>query len=180
MKEQFALFHQTGKANCFLIVWICRYLQSTRIFVTAQVRPLIMVDVIIEQKSATKIEYFVKAKSNFKAKSTANNVDILIPVPCDAQNPTFKTASGSVGYVPDRDAMMWSVKEFAGQKELLMKASFNLPTVVSRNLQVIRAYVSLADRENYRKQSISLIFEIPYLTISGIQVRNAHVLLKLL
>ena len=41
-----------------------------------RVKPLFSVDVIIERKSTTKIEYLIKAKSNFKAKSTANNVDV--------------------------------------------------------------------------------------------------------
>lgn len=31
---------------------------------------------IIERKSTTKIEFLVKAKSNFKPKSTANNVEV--------------------------------------------------------------------------------------------------------
>jgi AP-1 complex subunit mu len=53
--------------------------------------------VIIERKSTTKIEFLIKAKSNFKAKSTANNVEVIIiqslfsikkiyvPVPDDAE-----------------------------------------------------------------------------------------------
>lgn len=43
-----------------------------------RVKPLFSVDVIIERKSATKIEFLIKAKSNFKAKSTANNVEVLV------------------------------------------------------------------------------------------------------
>lgn len=48
------------------------------------------VDVITERPSANKIEFMIKAKSNFKSKSTANNVDIFIPVPDDAEKPKFK------------------------------------------------------------------------------------------
>ena len=43
-----------------------------------RVKPLFSVDVIIERKSATKIEFLIKAKSNFKPKSTANNVEVII------------------------------------------------------------------------------------------------------
>eukprot|EP01017_Pseudomicrothorax_dubius_P036380 TRINITY_DN5201_c0_g1_i10.p2 TRINITY_DN5201_c0_g1~~TRINITY_DN5201_c0_g1_i10.p2 ORF type:complete len:433 (-),score=133.73 TRINITY_DN5201_c0_g1_i10:1826-3124(-) len=123
------------------------------------VKPLFMVEVVVESKSSTKMEYYVKAKSNFKAKSIANNVEIFIPVPCDAQAPTFRCGNGTVRYIPDRDSMAWSIKQFQGQKELLMKATFSLPTVVS------------PDRDNFKKAPISLQFEIPYLTVSGIQVR---------
>jgi hypothetical protein len=40
------------------------------------VKPLFSVDVIIERKASTKIEFLIKAKSNFKSKSTANNVEV--------------------------------------------------------------------------------------------------------
>ena len=36
----------------------------------------------------------VKAKSQFKRRSTANNVEIYIPVPSDADSPKFKTTLG--------------------------------------------------------------------------------------
>ena len=42
-----------------------------------------MVEVAIEEKS-TKINFYVKAKTNFKAKCVASNVEIFIPVPNDA------------------------------------------------------------------------------------------------
>jgi len=55
------------------------------------VKPLFNVDVILDQKSSTKLELMVKAKSNYKEKSTANSVDIYIPIPEDSERPTFKT-----------------------------------------------------------------------------------------
>jgi AP-1 complex subunit mu len=42
-----------------------------------------MVEVVVEKKSRTRLEYYVKAKANFKSRSVANNVEILIPVPSD-------------------------------------------------------------------------------------------------
>jgi AP-1 complex subunit mu len=38
----------------------------------------------------------VKAKSQFKRRSTANNVEVVIPVPSDADSPKFKTTIGKV------------------------------------------------------------------------------------
>ena len=55
-----------------------------------QLKPLIMVEVNIENQSTTKIEYNIKAKSNYRSKSVAHNVEILIPVPNDLKNPVFK------------------------------------------------------------------------------------------
>ena len=41
-----------------------------------------------------RVEIMVKAKSQFKRRSTANNVEIYIPVPSDADSPKFKTTLG--------------------------------------------------------------------------------------
>jgi hypothetical protein len=42
-----------------------------------------MAEVAIEEKP-TKINFYVKAKTNFKGKCVANNVEIFVPVPNDA------------------------------------------------------------------------------------------------
>jgi len=51
------------------------------------VKPLIWVEPIIESKGNSRMEYTVKAKSQFKSRSIANNVQIVIPVPSDAVSP---------------------------------------------------------------------------------------------
>jgi len=90
---------------------------------------LIWIEVKIEHPSTNKYEYNVKAKTNFKNKSVANNVDIFIPVPNDLQNATFRTASGTVVYLSDREDILWNIKSFEGLTELNMKCTFNVPTV---------------------------------------------------
>ena len=49
---------------------------------------------MIERHAHSRVEYMVKAKSQFKRRSTANNVEIIIPVPPDASAPKFKTTIG--------------------------------------------------------------------------------------
>ena len=44
----------------------------------------------METNTTTKVEYRVKAKSNYRVKSIAHNVEIMIPVPNDLRNPVFK------------------------------------------------------------------------------------------
>lgn len=53
-----------------------------------------------------------QAKSQFKRRSTANNVEIHIPVPTDADSPKFKTTVGSVKWVPENSEIVWSIKSF--------------------------------------------------------------------
>ncbi len=59
----------------------------------------------------------IKAKSQFKRRSTANNVEIIIPVPTDADSPKFKTTVGNVKYNPEQNAIIWNIKSFPGGKE---------------------------------------------------------------
>jgi AP-1 complex subunit mu len=87
-----------------------------------QVKPLIWVEAVVEPHSHSRIEYMIKAKSQFKARSIANNVEIVIPVPRDVDSPSFKASIGTVTYFPDRDAVVWTIKQFAGTKEYLMRA----------------------------------------------------------
>ncbi|KAG9350690.1 hypothetical protein JZ751_024579 [Albula glossodonta] len=128
------------------------------------VKPLIWIESVIEKHSHSRIEYMIKAKSQFKRRSTANNVEIHIPVPTDADSPKFKTTVGSVKWIPENSEIVWSIKSFPGGKEYLMRAHFGLPSVEAE------------DKEG--KPPISVKFEIPYFTTSGIQVRYLKIIEK--
>lgn len=80
-------------------------------FCALQVKPLIWVEAVIETHGRSRVEYLVKAKSQFKAKSYANNVEVYIPVPADVDRPAFKASLGTVTYVPDLDAIKWTIKQ---------------------------------------------------------------------
>lgn len=76
------------------------------------VKPLIWIESVIEKHSHSRVEYMIKAKSQFKKRSTANNVEIIIPVPDDACAPKFKTTIGNVKYAPEKNAVVWNIKSF--------------------------------------------------------------------
>jgi AP-1 complex subunit mu len=113
----------------------------------------------VEPHSNSRIEYMIKAKSQFKSRSIANNVEIIIPVPSDVDSPSFKCSIGTVVYLPDRDCVVWSIKQFNGSREYLMRAHFGLPSI------------SAEEPEHWRAP-IEVQFEIPYFTVSGIQVKK--------
>ena len=75
------------------------------------VKPLVWVETVIEQRGRSRVEYLVKARTQFKPRSSANNVEIFIPVPPDVDSPAFKASAGTVTYVPDLDAIKWTVKQ---------------------------------------------------------------------
>ncbi|KIH53230.1 adaptor complexe medium subunit family protein [Ancylostoma duodenale] len=123
---------------------------------TTVVKPLIWIETNVERHSHSRVEFMIKAKSQFKRRSTANNVEIIIPVPSDADSPKFKTSIGAVRYAPEQSAFVWTIKSFPGGKEYLLSAHFSLPSVVGEEME--------------GRPPIKVKFEIPYFTTSGIQV----------
>ena len=120
----------------------------------------------VEHHKGSRVEYMVKVKAQFKRRSTANNVEIYVPVPDDADSPKFRASTGTVQYVPDRSAFVWKIKQLAGGRDFLMRAHFGLPSVK-------------AETDNMeRKPPITVKFEIPYFTVSGIQVRYLKIVDK--
>lgn len=167
-----------------------------------QVKPLIWVECIVESHSGSRIEYMLKAKAQFKRRSTANNVEISIPVPDDADTPRFRTNIGSVHYAPETSSIVWKIKQFGGGKEFLMRAELGLPSVrgdeergggmmgeCSNTSQIFTLWMlTLIAAGGFggsmggvagsgkAKRPIGVKFEIPYFTTSGIQVRYLKII----
>ncbi|KAI5307115.1 hypothetical protein KEM56_004324 [Ascosphaera pollenicola] len=168
-----------------------------------QVKPLIWVECLVESHSGSRIEYMLKvsltffcdvkmsqsltrsqAKAQFKRRSTANNVEIIVPVPEDADTPRFRTNIGSVHYAPERSAIIWKIKQFGGGKEFLMRAELGLPSVKGDDEHgggmtggfggSMGGVGGLATGKG--KRPIQVKFEIPYFTTSGIQVRYLKII----
>lgn len=131
---------------------------------TTQVKPLIWVEAVVEKHTHSRVEYMVKAKSQFKRQSIANHVEVIIPVPSDADSPKFKSSVGSVKYVPELNAFVWAIRSFPGGREYLMRAHFSLPSIASEEVE--------------GKPPIQVKFEIPYYTTSGLQVRYLKIIEK--
>jgi len=130
------------------------------------VKPLFWVEVVLDTYTHSKIEYTVRLKSQYKPRSYANNVEVVVPVPSDANSPYFKASIGTVKYTPDQEAMVWYIKSLGGQKEHSMKAKFGFPSVADQN------------RDRFKREPVQIKFEIPYFTVSGIQVRYLKIVEK--
>jgi AP-1 complex subunit mu len=119
----------------------------------------------------------LKAKAQFKRRSTANNVEIIVPVPEDADSPRFRTNIGSVHYAPEQSAIVWKIKQFGGNKEFLMRAELGLPSVRGDDetgggmTGGFGGSMGGVGGGKAGKRPIQVKFEIPYFTTSGIQVR---------
>jgi AP-1 complex subunit mu len=164
-------FHQCVRLNKFETERIISFIPPDGDFelmsyrLSTSIRPLIWIEAVIDAHAHSRVEYFIKAKSQFKPRSTANNVEIVIPVPPDADSPKFRASIGSVKYVPERNALVWSIRQFQGGKEFMLRAHFGLPSLTN-------------EEEEKQKRPITVNFEIPYFTVSGIQVRYLKILEK--
>lgn len=66
---------------------------------SAPVKPLIWVEAAVESHKG-RVEYMVKVKAQFKRRSTANNVEIYVPVPDDADSPKFRVCRTFFSWIP--------------------------------------------------------------------------------
>jgi AP-1 complex subunit mu len=125
---------------------------------SANIKPLYIVEAIVDSHAHSRVEYLVKIRSQYKQRSVANNVKVIVPVPADADSPRFRATIGSVQYSPGQNCIIWTIRQFSGDKEFSMRAHFGLPSITN-------------EEEEKTMPPISVEFEIPYFTVSGIQVR---------
>lgn len=124
------------------------------------------VDAVIEQRT-TRVDYLVKVRAQLKPRCVANGVKIHIPVLFDADTPSFKCSQGKYKYVPERDLLIWSIRQLKAGRELVMRGHFSLPSIGEDT-----------ERDNATKRPITVQFEVPYFAVSGLQVRFLKVLEK--
>lgn len=79
-------------------------------------------------------------------------------MPSDVDSPRFKSTMGGAKYVPETNIVIWTIRSFPGGKEYILRASFGLPSIESTSSDVDC------------RPPISVKFEIPYFTVSGLQV----------
>lgn len=123
----------------------------------------------------------MQARAQFKRRSTANNVQISIPVPEDADSPRFRTNIGTVHYAPETSSIVWKIKQFGGGKEFLMRAELGLPSVRGDDDKGGGMMGGFGGSmggvgAGKAKRPIQVKFEIPYFTTSGIQVRYLKII----
>ena len=72
--------------------------------------------------------------------------------------PAWPVLQGNAVYAPEKEAMVWKIKNFPGGKEFLLRCKFGLPSVEAE------------EEQQGRMPPIRVSMELCYFTISGIQV----------
>lgn len=125
-------------------------------------KPLILVNCKTVVHKHSRIEIICSVKAQIKKKSTANNVEVVIPLPEDADTPKFTSEYGTMKWIPEKSCMIWKLKTFPGGKQYHMRAELGLPAVDDQELDLL-------------KKPIKVNFSIPYFTTSGMQVRYLRI-----
>ncbi len=75
----------------------------------------------------------------------------------------MQASVGTASYEPTHNAMVWKIKHLQGAQEVTLQAHFGLSSVST---------------EDNSRRPISISFDIPYVTASGLQIRQLKVLEK--
>jgi AP-1 complex subunit mu len=165
------------------------------------VKPLIWVEAAVESHKGSRVEYLVKCKAQFKRRSTANNVEIYVPVPDDADSPKFRVCflrpiaslvalfNSSIGIhwhgtIRTRQVGLCLEDQTTRRRSRIPHESPFWSTQrqkwyesISHGTDLVLTHDSI-EQEGERRPPITVKFEIPYFTVSGIQVRYLKIVEK--
>ena len=119
---------------------------------------------ILQEYGNSKIEISLKIKSMFERNLFASNIVIKIPVPRNTGKCNIFVVSGKAKYEPEQTAIIWRIRRFPGDSEYSMRGSVNL--------------VSTSSEKAWSKPPISIDFQVPMFTASGLRVRFLRVIEK--
>lgn len=118
---------------------------------------------VVAERGRTKVDITLKMKSVFDKSISANNVVIKIPCPKATATASILTISqGKAKYEATNEALVWRIRRFPGETEYVLQAELDLvPTVLEKSWT--------------SKPPISLDFQVPMFTASGLRVRFLRV-----
>lgn len=126
--------------------------------VTENINMPIEIQPVYDESSKRSMMINIKATAAFDPKLFAQNVAIHIPVPPTTAVCTPKTIGGQAKYEPSEKAVVWRLRKFPGGTEYTLTIEVQLVS-------------SAADKPWTSRAPISLEFQVPMFTSSGLYVR---------
>ena len=136
---------------------LMRYRVADNIHVPFRVIPA------IQEEGRTRVGINVKITGNFSVQLVGVNLVMKIPVPNNTAKASIKVNSGRAKFEPERKAIVWRMKKFQGGQEAMITADVTLMPSSSNN------------PKPWIRPPISLEFQLPMLTASGVNVRFLRV-----
>jgi len=121
---------------------------------------------IVREISRSRIEAKVAIKSNFHAEMFGSAVKVVVPTPKNTAICNIRTTGGRARYTPESDAIIWKIRRFPGDTEYTLSAEIQLVASVS------------LDKKPWSRPPISMEFQVPMFTSSGLHVRFLKVVEK--
>eukprot|EP00298_Acanthocystis_sp_HF-20_P013364 c20312_g1_i1.p1 GENE.c20312_g1_i1~~c20312_g1_i1.p1 ORF type:complete len:435 (+),score=134.89 c20312_g1_i1:61-1365(+) len=119
---------------------------------------------IIRELGRTRIEVDIKVKSFFPARLSAQNVTISIPMPKNTALCRITTSSGKAKYKAEAGAIVWKMRRFPGGMEYGLSGEVELMASTSE--------------KTWSRPPISMDFQVPMFTASGLTVRFLKIVEK--
>jgi len=136
---------------------LMKYRSTENVEVPFTVTPL------IKENSKTRMEVKVAVKSNFKRDMFGTTVKVKIPLPKNTALCKVFVQSGKGKYAPEENAIIWKIRRFPGETKYILGAEVEL----SATIQLKKSWV---------RPPISMEFQVPMFTASGLHVRFLKVL----
>lgn len=125
--------------------------------VTENVNHPFRVKPIIHEIGRTRIEVDLKVKSMFPFKLFAQNVTIMIPVPKNTALVRVTSSAGKAKYKAEKSVIEWKLRKFPGETEYGLSGEVELMASTSE--------------KSWSRPPISMDFQVPMFTASGLYVR---------
>lgn len=101
--------------------------------------------------------------AKFSGKCSTTRMDVLFPVPSDADSPQGHSSHGTWAYKPAINKLVWSLNHISGGKEVEFLLQYHLPSIRSH------------ERKALEKAPIEVEFEVPYFVASGCAIQYVEI-----
>eukprot|EP01016_Furgasonia_blochmanni_P022387 TRINITY_DN2440_c0_g1_i2.p1 TRINITY_DN2440_c0_g1~~TRINITY_DN2440_c0_g1_i2.p1 ORF type:complete len:515 (-),score=166.13 TRINITY_DN2440_c0_g1_i2:115-1659(-) len=112
---------------------------------------------VVNEYGKNKIEAHIKLKSIFEKNIFATNVMLKMPCPKNTAIVNTSPTLGRAKYEPDQGGIIWRIKKFPGDSEAALRCNIELSNSPNE-----KAWI---------KPPISMEFQVPMFTASGLRVR---------
>jgi len=112
---------------------------------------------VITEHGRSRVEYEIKIKGNFSSKLFATQVILRIPTPPNVSKVSLHPGLGKAKYVAGSNEIVWKMKKFPGDASYVLRGE-------------VKMLVGMEDKA-WNKPPISMEFQVPMFTASGLHVR---------
>ncbi|CAD7927012.1 unnamed protein product [Amoebophrya sp. A25] len=130
--------------------------------ITENIQPPFRILPVVQERGRNRMEVSLKVKSLFEANTYATQIVITIPVPkCTARVNVQTLTSGKAKYEPEA-GIVWRMRRFSGNTENTLSAEVELAS-------------DRYDSKHWVRPPISMDFQVPMFTATGLRVRFLRV-----